>query len=193
METQNILEGAVIKWSYLVNDIVSDASTKLFTNNNHPTPANEVHFWNIRLANLQNVYYQLIDEKRKTIGMILQALDSVYYSAFSQTFQQTVTSLIQARDNCLYLNGLMQYFLTIEKTRFHECAPVIDPMLHCFCLMWARSKYYSNNWTYFFRMVGNLLIQESSNNLDPGTIFQADVEDVLIKISETIAIFEYYR
>lgn len=165
----------------------------MFSNDIHPTPLAEIHFWNNRYLNLQNVYNQLIEENRKMVGMILEKLDSVYYGAFRQTFQQTVTALIQARDNSLYINALTEHFLTFEKTYFHECGILIEPMLHCFCLMWANSKYYSNHWMNFFRMFGNLLIQESSKNLDPETMFQADVEDVLQKITETISVFDYIR
>lgn len=190
---QNILEGIVIKWSYLVNDIVTDSSSKLFNNGASPLPIAEVQFWHTQYQNLHNVYKQLVEDKRKMVGLILGKIDSVYYSAFRQTFQRTVAALVRARDNSLYLNPLSEHFLAFEKINFHECNALIEPMLHCFCLMWAQSKYYSNHWIDMFRMVGNLLIQESSKNLDAETMFQVDVEDVLLKLNETLQVFEYYR
>lgn len=193
LKMQNILEGIVIKWSYLVNDIVIDTSSKMFNGAHHPTPLSELNFWNNRLSNLQNVYNQLSEDKRKMVGLILQNVDSVYYSAFRQTFQKTVTSLIQARDTTMYLNALSEHFLAFEKIYFHECGPLIEPLLHCLCLMWAHSKYYSSHWITFFRMIGNMLIQQSTRNLDPETMFQADVEDVLVNITETISVFEYFK
>lgn len=194
LQMQNLLEGLVIKWSYLINDIVKECiSDNLFSNGQNPLPMDEVHFWLNQYKNLYNVYEQLMQNERKMVGLILKKVDSVYYRAFRQTFQQTVTALVRARDNSLYLNSLSEQFLAFEKINFHECHQLIEPMLHCMCLAWARSKYYSNRWINMFRMVGNLLIRESSKNLDGETMFQVDVQDMLLKLNETIKVFDYYR
>lgn len=183
----------MIKWSYSVNDIVKDSSNDLFSGDHQPLPMTEVQFWCNRYRNLQNVYNQLVDEKRKMVGLILNKVKSVYYSAFRQTFQRTVAALVRARDNSLYLMALSNHFAAFERLNFHESSPLFEPMIHCFCLMWAQSKYYSNNWVNLFRMVGNLLIQESSKNLDAETMFQVDVEDMLQKLSDTLKVFDHYR
>lgn len=47
------IEGVVIKWAYLVNDVVTQESGLAFENGQNPTPDVELEFWNKRLANLR--------------------------------------------------------------------------------------------------------------------------------------------
>lgn len=200
---QNILEGVVIKWSLLINEIIIDTSEKLFDMNttspsiplpSPPMPLDEYSFWNMRYLNLSNLYTQLTDYGRKMIGLILEAINSVYFDAFKQAFQNIVTSLAQARDVQIYLNALEPLTKSFETVYFHECRPHVKPLLHCMCIMWAHSKYYTSiNWVTLFKMIANMLIEESNRNLDSIALFQSDIEDGLLKISETISIFEYYK
>lgn len=204
LKMQNILEGIAIKWSYLINDVIIDKSEKFFNTNNGralaspapapPTPSIEIAFWNERLANLNNLYAQLTERRRKMVGQILEKITSVYYAAFRQAFQHTITALVQARDVCIHLNALSGQMQAIENVVFHECRPLIRPMLHCLCLMWRESKHYpSANWPLLFKMIANMLIEESTRNLDPDTLFQNDVEDTMMKIDETVVILKYFK
>lgn len=201
---QNILEGIVIKWSLLINEIIIDTSEKLFNINtissssiqplSPPIPTAEYTFWNMRYSNLNHLYTQLTDYGRKMIGSALEAINSVYFNAFKQAFQNTVTSLTQARDVRIYLNALEPFTKSFETVNFHECRPHIKPLLHCMCIMWAHSKYYiPTNWVTLFKMIANMLVEESNRNLDSIALFQNDVEDGLQKISDTISILEYYK
>lgn len=207
LKTQNILEGIAIKWSYLINDVVIDTSAKFFNASDGqsssssalpapppPTPSTEITFWNERYANLDNLYGQLTEKRRKMVGQMLEKISSVYYTAFRQAFQHTITSLVQARDVCIHLNALNGQLHVFQNTIFHECAPLIRPLLHCICLMWRESKHYpSANWPLLFKMIANMLIEESTKNLDPDTLFQNDVEDTMMKIDETVVILKHFK
>lgn len=203
LKMQNILEGIAIKWSYLINDVVIDTSEKFFmikrdgqltTMPSPPAPLTEITFWNERHANLANLYAQLVEPRRKMVGQMLEKISSVYYTAFRQAFQHTITALVQARDVCVYLNALTEPIHAMQNTLFHEWGPLIRPMLHCLCLMWRESKHYpAANWPLLFKMMANMLIVESTKNFDPDTLFQSDVEDTMMKIDETVIILKLFK
>lgn len=56
---KSAIEGVVIKWAYLVNDVVTHESSAAFDNNQNPTPYVELDYWSTRLANLRSfiLYY----------------------------------------------------------------------------------------------------------------------------------------
>lgn len=201
LKMQNILEGIAIKWSYLINDVVIDTSEKFFNSNDgpllassSPTPSAEITFWNERSANLGNLYAQLSEQQRQMVGRILEKISSVYFAAFRRAFQHTITALVQARDVCIHLNGIAAPLHAFQCTHFHECGPLVRPMLHVLCLMWRDSKHYpSANWPLLFKMIVNMLIEESMKNLDPDTLFQNDVEDTMMKIDETVVILRHFK
>lgn len=190
---QNLLEGIVIKWSYQINDIVIETSEKLFENG-HPMPIDEYTFWNKRLANLENLYAQLTENNRKMVGVILEKIESVYFSAFRQSFENVVSALTQARDVTIYLNAFAKCTHQFQSNHFLEYGMLIKPMLHCMCIMWSQSIYYpKDNWRRLFKMIGNMLIEESMNALNAETLFQNDIEDTIMKITEIVAILNAYK
>lgn len=194
MKLQNLLEGIVIKWSYLINDIVIETSQKLFENDSHPLPSDEFAFWNNRLANLENLYAQLTENNRKMVGVILEKIESVYFATFRQSFENSVAALTQARDVSIYLNAFAKHTHPFQSNHFLECGPLVKPMLHCMCVMWSQSTYYpKENWARLFKMIANMLIEESMNALDADTLFQNDIEDTIMKITEIVAILNMYK
>lgn len=50
---KSAIEGVVIKWAYLVNDVVTQVSDAAFENGQNPTPDVELEYWSARLANLR--------------------------------------------------------------------------------------------------------------------------------------------
>lgn len=56
---KSAIEGVVIKWAYLVNDVVTHESSAAFENGQNPTPNFELEYWSTRLANLRyKIYYK---------------------------------------------------------------------------------------------------------------------------------------
>lgn len=189
-----MLEGIIIKWSYLINDVVIETSEKLFNGNANPLPAAEYAYWNSRLANLENIYAQLIENKRKMVGVLLEKIDSVYYRIFRQLFESIVVALTQARDICIHLNAFAKCTQHFQCINFLECNTNIKPMLHCMCIMWSQSIYYpKDNWIRLFKMIGNMLIDESMSTLEAESLFQNDIEDSIMKINEIIIILNQYK
>lgn len=191
---QNILEGIAIKWCYQINDIVTDSTERLFKIKANPTPDIEIHFWNKRYENLENVYTQLTDHKRKLIASILERSSSIYFKAFRKMFHRALAALVQARNVKCYMNALAQPLQSIQSANFHECKPLIRPLIHCICVMWSENCHYpSSNWRSFFKMLANMLIDESNRNLDADTLFQSDIDDSMTKIAETVIVIENFK
>lgn len=192
LQIKNKLEGMVIKWCHQIDDVITNKPMNM---NLNPVPSDEYNYWSLRHSNLENIYSQVTAPGINTILMILQSIDSVYYSSFQTIFQRTVSSLNEARDIRIYLNALAPRTEQFETTDFNMVKSFIKPLLHCICLTWANSMYYctKDHWTRYFLMVGNLLIREANKNLDSGSIFQGDVEESLSRMEETIEILEYFK
>ena len=72
---------------------------------------------------------------------------------------------------------------------------MIDPLIHCICLMWARSKYYPTRerMINLFKMISNMMIVEANKCLDAGTLFQGEADESLAKTSKCIQIIEHFK
>lgn len=192
---KNSLEGIIIKWVSSITDVLREDSNLLFLNNGHPTPSAEIDFWNARLKNLENLYEQLKSDRVRCVAMILEKIDSVYFSSFRTIFKNLITALVIARDITLYINPLSKHITLIQSTDFLDAQPLIKPFLHCVCLVWSRSIYYCTNQQMmkFFRMIANMLILESAKCLDASTIFQGEIDDSLVKIDKIIGTLKFFR
>ncbi|XP_076647608.1 dynein beta chain, ciliary-like [Halictus rubicundus] len=67
-----------------------------------------------------------------------------------------IAALLETRDINLYLKPLEYNFKEVESCEFKDLGSKVKALLHCACLMWANSKYYSLE-----RMIA--LLQEISN------------------------------
>ena len=108
---KNSLEGIVIKWHSQVDIVLKDTSANLFNRNANPTPMAEITFWENRRKNIANIYEQLTDPRIKSIGNILEKINSVYTSIFCSTLKDTVTALPEADDITLWLKPLVRKFI----------------------------------------------------------------------------------
>lgn len=87
----------------------------------------------------------------------------------------------------------------VERIRNNEgdiskCKPHIRPFLYCICLMDAHSKYNKNaRNAAFFRMIINLLIQESQRTLNPTSLFQIDADEGLLRIQAVLEVMDDFR
>ncbi|XP_061501815.1 dynein beta chain, ciliary isoform X1 [Anopheles gambiae] len=195
LKMKNSLEGIIIKWACQINDVLKEDSSQAFKDGRHPTPVEEISFWESRQKNLRNIYAQLTEPKARQIGVILEGIDSVYSSSFKKTFKHVVQAVHEADDISLYLKPLRKTFETFESTDFTDSADMISPMLHLVCLVWANSCYYGINsrLVILFKMISNMMIAEASKSLDPGSLFQGEVDESLIKISQIIDSLEFYK
>lgn len=103
--------------------------------------------------------------------------------------------LAEARDITLFILPLQKHFSTIEETDFSETKPLLKPLMHVVCLLWANSKYYcqSSRLIVLLKQICNLLIDRAKRFLDPSSIFHTDIDEAMQRISFCIQLLKYFR
>lgn len=189
------LEEIVMKWSDTIAEVINDNSDRIFTEMKNPMPSDEIAFWQGRLKNLENIFEQLRDPRIRTIALILERIDSVYFSAFRQTFQNVVENLAEARDVTLYLAPLGQQCETFQMTDFEDARPLLDVVMHMMCLVWGNSKYYTTNhrMVHMFRLVHAMFIDQVKASFDASSAFQCEVAESLNNVVRIIEALEHYK
>ncbi|KAL6263152.1 hypothetical protein P5V15_005953 [Pogonomyrmex californicus] len=192
---KSAIEGVVIKWAYLVNDVVTHESSVAFENGQNPTPNVELDYWSTRLANLRYIYDQLQEDRVKKMATILEKTDSAYFPCFRTLFDNVVSSLAEAKDISLYLMPLAKCFKSVEEIDFAEAKPLMAVLIHSLGLAWAKCKSYqsSSKLIIMLRQICNLLIQEARRFLDPTSIFQSDVDEALQRVKISRGILEEFK
>ncbi|XP_066581161.1 dynein beta chain, ciliary [Prorops nasuta] len=181
---KSAIEGVVIKWAYLVNDVITQESNAAFNDGQNPTPYIELEYWSRRQLNLRYIYDQLQEDRVKKMASILEKTESAYYPCFHNLFENVVSSLTEAKEISLYLTPLAKFFKAVEEIDFAESKPLMATLIHSLGLAWAACTYYqsSSKLIIMFRQICNLLIQEAQRFLDPSSIFQSDVDEALQRI-----------
>lgn len=195
LDIKSAIEGVVIKWSSICSDVLKETSQIAFAEGRHPTPFIEVEFWNARLTNLENIYDQLRDPRVKKMMLYLECTNSTYLSSFKTLFKNVVGAVVEARNICLYMKPMKKHFARFEDIDLLENEDHIRPLVHCCGMLWANSKYYCNSTKIvtLFQMIGNLLIEAATKQLDPSSIFQGEADDVFKKFEKAIHILELFK
>ncbi|XP_033341681.2 dynein heavy chain at 93AB [Megalopta genalis] len=192
---KSAIEGVVIKWAYLVNDVVTQESGAAFENGQNPTPDIELEYWAAKLANLRYIYDQLQEDRVKKMASILELTDSAYYPCFRTLFDNVVSSMAEAKEISLYLSPLARCFKAVEEVEFSEAKPLMATLIHSLGLAWSKSSHYqsSSKVIIMLRQICNLLIQEARRFLDPSSIFQSDVDEALQRVQMSRGVLEEFR
>ncbi|KAL3288578.1 hypothetical protein HHI36_003017 [Cryptolaemus montrouzieri] len=196
------IETAVVKWSQICKEVLKENSKSAFVDGAHPTPMEEINFWQKRRKNLQNIYDQLSDPRVKKLAEYLEVTSSSYLTTFKTLFRNVVAALIEAKDITIYLKPLIPHIKRFEENDFLDLKNYIKPLIHVVGLIWAHSRYYSfsEKIVNLFKQIANLLIESVIRNLDPSSVFLGDPEEVCDKVTKTIDMlnlfldsFEYVR
>ncbi|KAJ8713922.1 hypothetical protein PYW08_007542 [Mythimna loreyi] len=188
------IEGAIIKWAQQVHDLLAEDSYIAFKRTKFPLPAADVNFYTHRLKNLEGIYSQLRDPRVKRMAHYLEDTKSVYLSCFKTMLTNVVAAIVECRDIYVYQRPLTSHFETFEATDFSDAKPLIRPMLHCIGMLWGNSRYFCcvEKLIPLLREVCNLVIQQSSNCIDPLSIFQGDPDEQLLKIRKAMGILNHF-
>lgn len=199
---KSAIEGVVIKWAYLVNEVVAQESGSAFDNGQNPTPDVELDYWSARQGNLRYavpkmtqldltigyvfsyIFDQLREDRVKKMAIMLEKTDSAYYPCFRTLFGNTVSALAEAKEISLHLSPLTRFFKAFEESDFSEAKPLMAVLVHAVGLAWSASKYYqsSSKVIVMLRQIGNLIIRDACKFLDPSLIFQSDADEALQRV-----------
>ncbi|XP_024226426.2 dynein beta chain, ciliary isoform X1 [Bombus impatiens] len=193
LQVKNNIEEIVIKWATQINEILNVEFSK-FSTNEKEIPVSELVYWNMRLKNMESLYYQLKDPKVRQMDLFLEKMESPYSVYFKNLVKNVTASLLETRDINLYLKPLEMYFNEIENVEFRDIIWKLKLLFHCVCLMWSNSKYYSmERIIALLREISNLLISQAVKHINPSTLFEGDIEDNKAKIAEVIPTLNSYQ
>ncbi|XP_077110730.1 dynein axonemal heavy chain 9 isoform X2 [Ranitomeya variabilis] len=187
------IESAIIQWSHQVRGVLKRESSEQLLLGKNPNPNVELDFWKNRLADLECIYNQLKTSKVRKMAELLERVESSYFPAFKALFRDVVAALSEAQDINLYLKPLQRHFEEIESVEFSEVKPVIVPLMHVLCLVWARSKYYNTPERIIVLMqeICNLFIQQARSYLNPEDLLKGDMEDSAGRVQEVLSILRF--
>ncbi|CAH2292037.1 dynein heavy chain 9, axonemal [Pelobates cultripes] len=188
------IESAIIQWSHQVRGVLKKESSEPLLQGKDPTPNTEIDFWKNRYADLDCIYNQLRTKKVRKMAELLEKVQSSYFPAFKALFRDVVAALSEAQDINLHLKPLQRHFEEIENVEFNEEKPLIVPLLHVMCLLWARSKYYNTPARIIVLMqeVCNLFIQQARSYLNPEDLLKGEIEESLGKVQEVLGTFRFF-
>ncbi|XP_015433748.1 PREDICTED: dynein beta chain, ciliary-like [Dufourea novaeangliae] len=192
LELKSDIEKIVIKWATQLSEILNEEFTK---KDGPPVPdRSELDYWNMRLKNMESLYQQLKDPRVQKMGVFLEQMESPYLEYFQNLIKNVAASLLETRDITLYLKPLEHYFKQIENSEFKDLAMKLKALLHCACLMWSNSKYYTlERMIALLREISNLLISQAVKYINPSTLFEADIDENKQKILEVIPLLDFYQ
>ncbi|KAL1493068.1 hypothetical protein ABEB36_011203 [Hypothenemus hampei] len=175
------IEGVVMKWACQINEVLANNTSEGIISN--PLPSVEIEFWNRRLNNLQYIYQQLREPRVRCMASILEQTRSAYYSCFQNIFKNIVVALAEAKEVHLHLTPLKKHINLLEETDFSEIMPLLAPVFHVVCLIWANcSSYDQIKVITLMRQISNLLIIEAKQFLDSATLFHSDIDEAMQRV-----------
>ncbi|XP_063367395.1 dynein beta chain, ciliary-like [Cydia amplana] len=188
------IEGAVIKWTQQIHDLMSEDSYIAFKRTKFPLPMADLDFYALRLKNLEGIYSQLRDPRVKRMASYLEATNSVYLECFKNLLTNVVAGVVECRDIFVYQRPLQYHFESFEGTDFQDAKPNIRPMFHCIGLLWGSSRYFCSveKLIPLLREMCNLVIMQCSNSIDPPSLFQGEADEQLLKLRRALANLNHF-
>lgn len=161
----------------------------------------EIQFWHQRQRNLQCIYEQLRESRVRSMASILEITSSAYYVCFKNVFKNVVVALAEAKDIYLHLTPLIKHITQLEETDFSECIPLLAPVMHVVCLIWATCDSYDQvKLITLLKQICNLLIFEAKKFLDPSTLFHSDIDEAMQRVGlcintmkQFMSLFKIYK
>ncbi|XP_074871093.1 dynein axonemal heavy chain 9 [Carettochelys insculpta] len=189
------IESTVIEWSYQIQGALKRESSEPLLQGSNPTPKVELEFWKNRCEDLECIYNQLKSKKVQNMAELLDRVQSSYFPAFNAMFRDVVEALTEAQDVYLHLTPLQRHLESLENVEFNEVKPLISPLLHVVCLIWATSKYYNTpaRIIVLLQEINNLLIQQARHYLNPEDILKGEAEESLGRVREVLSTLSYFK
>ncbi|BFF92572.1 dynein beta chain ciliary [Drosophila madeirensis] len=195
-QMKHSLEFMVVKWLDAVEDMVNiKPDQKIYSKEKFPLTEAIFAFWESRLENLENLADQLGDKRIKTIGFVLEKIQSIFEQTYRRIVELVLDALAEARDITKCLSALKKKMDKFEANDMDENRPEIRPLMLTVGLVWGHSRYFHtlDNMTLFFNAFHNSLIECAIRTIEPDALFQGDIDEAYRRISTNIEHLEYYK
>ncbi|XP_026466644.1 dynein beta chain, ciliary-like [Ctenocephalides felis] len=195
VELRAHLEEIVTEWDKMIRAVLNEKSTLAFANGRHPSPNEEIRFWDLRHKNLQHIYSQFQGEDIKNIASVLELGGSIFFEYFKKLFSDLVAALAEAADIILYLRPMSRHYEFFESNDFLDSKPLIRPMMYCTHLVWGNCKYYASpdKVIVLLTEINNMMMNECSKSLEPESMLQGEVDEGYKRVLKAEEILKYYR
>ncbi|XP_074120841.1 dynein axonemal heavy chain 9 [Sminthopsis crassicaudata] len=189
------IESTVIKWSHQIQMVLKKESSEPLLQGENPTPKVEVEFWKRRCDDLEYIYNQLRAIKVRGMATLLNRLQSSYFPAFKAMLRDVLAALREAQDIYIHLKPLQYHVENIENVEFNEVKPLVGPLLHIICLIWATSKYYCHpaRIIVLLQEMNNLFIKQACIYLSPKDLLKGEIEESQRKIQVVMDILNFSK
>uniref|UniRef100_H0Z5T6 Dynein axonemal heavy chain 17 n=1 Tax=Taeniopygia guttata TaxID=59729 RepID=H0Z5T6_TAEGU len=126
---------------------------------------------------------------------VLERVQSVYVPAFQSMLLDVEAALSEAQDITLHLTPLQQPLEHIEAAEFSRVKPLLVPLLHAVCWLWATCGHYSVplRLVVLLQEICNLLIQQAVLYLSPEELLKGEVEESLGKVQTVLDILNAFK
>ncbi|NXB13890.1 DYH9 protein, partial [Rhagologus leucostigma] len=188
-------ESAIIDWSRQIQRVLKKESSEPLLQGSNPDPKVELEFWKNRCDDLEGIYSQLTSRKVRNMLEVLERVQSIYVPAFQNMLMDVEAALSEAQDIDLHLTPLRQPLEDIEAAEFSKVKPLLVPLLHVVCWVWATSKHYNVpvRIVVLLQEICNLLIQQAVVYLSPEDLLQGEVEESLGKVQTVSDILNAFK
>ncbi|NXO09420.1 DYH9 protein, partial [Oriolus oriolus] len=188
-------ESAIIDWSHQIQRVLRKESSEPLLQGSNPNPKVELEFWRSRCGDLEGIYSQLTSRKVRNMLEVLERVQSIYVPAFQHMLMDVEAALSEAQDIDLHLTPLWQPLQDIEAAEFSKVKPLLVPLLHVVCWVWATSKHYNVplRIVVLLQEICNLLIQQAVLYLSPEDLLRGEMEESLGKVQTVSDILNAFK
>ncbi|XP_052132342.1 dynein beta chain, ciliary-like [Frankliniella occidentalis] len=129
------------------------------------------------------------------MGEILELTESAYFPCFKTLFRNVVAALTEVRDICVYIKPVEELMEHIGTLEFPDVAEMLPAVMHTVCLLWGNSRYYctSPRIILLIKEISNQLIRQSSDCLDPSSLFQGELDEAQERVTMCIETLQNFK
>ncbi|OWK51882.1 Dynein heavy chain 9, axonemal, partial [Lonchura striata] len=201
-------ESAIIDWSQQIQRVLKKESSEPLLQGTNPTPRVELEFWKSSVCRTASQWLQ-------DFSTSLSPATALFFShplcfpvlelfahadphpslCISPLLPSCPTALSEAQDISLHLTALQQPLEHIEAADFSRVKPLLVPLLHVVCWLWATCQHYSVplRLVVLLQEICNLLIQQAVLYLSPEELLKGEVEESLGKVQTVLDILNAFK
>ena len=138
------LEGGVVTWTSQIKAVLDRSHEDAIKQGLHPSPAQELLFWESQSANLNAIFSQLKSKRMRHVMVFLDQAKSSYCGPFASLCKEVFAARLEANNNVKFLRTLTSWFQDLNSVDdLQELHALYKPMMHITLLIWKNSKHYN--------------------------------------------------
>ena len=167
------LEGAVITWSRQIKEVLDRSHEDSLKQGLHPTPDEELRFWESQAANLNAIFSQLKSKRMRQVMIFLDQAKSSYCGPFASLCKEVFGARLEANNNVKFLRTLEKWFQELNQTEFDDLGQLYKPMMHIILLIWKNSRHYNTpaSLIVLVRKISNAIIKQARQYVSGKAVF----------------------